>query len=417
MNAIFRFRRTPGLYLAGMLLAGLNTSAQAWTDDNPGNASQCAVVDINDAGTVISNCAVGNASVAYVTVSGTETQLSSLPTTLGGVPCIGQAVNNASAGKETIIGACQDGSEIWQAVSWVSGSPGSPRQLMPYPGVLGILDAGVRTRAIDVNVQGVTVGLSVDGNDTVLPVYWSGSTTATPFNSPLLSPQANCAPASINDAASPSVVGNCPAGSNGKSVAVLWATLTSSYASLPVPSGASYCAAREINLVGQILGECIYGTDARHAVQWGPGGTGPTVLMTVDGSSALRTTGIAQNDAGTVVVSFLASGSRSGFSEPALWNPAGGNANASAITLPSVAIHGSIGAIGNNGKLVGDFETPGGDTHPMHVEAGSLVAVDDGSPEGGPNAVVTALSKSGTLEGGVGENTGEAAQAIHQPVP
>jgi hypothetical protein len=140
-------------------------------------------------------------------------------------------------------------------------------------------------------------------------------------------------------------------------------------------------------------------------------------LMTINGASALRTAGISQNDSGVVVIGFLANGSRAGFSEPAIWNPAGGNTNANAIALPSGAIHGSIGAIGNNGKMVGDFETSNGDTHPMHVESGSLTAVDDGSPEGGPSAVVTALSKSGSQEGGVGENSAEAAQAIYQSVP
>ncbi|WP_323120692.1 hypothetical protein [Burkholderia alba] len=417
MKANIRFKAVLGLYVVGAAFTGLCTPAYAWTDGNPSGASQCAAVDINDAGTVIANCEVNNTAVTYVTVAGTETQLSALPSTPGGVPCASQAINNAVAGTETIIGACQDGNEVWQAVSWVAGSPASPRQLMPYPGTLGILDPGVRTSAADVNAQGITVGVSVDGNDIALPVYWSGSGTATPFNTALLAPLANCAPASINDAATPSVVGNCPAGSSGKSVAVLWPTLSSSYASLPVPSGASYCAASQINLSGQILGECIYGTDTRRAVQWGPGGTGPAVLMTVNGGTILHTTRIAQNDSGVVAVSFLAGGSLAGFSEPAVWNPAGGNTNASGLTLPSGAIHGGIGAIGNNGKMVGNFETWAGDTHPMHVESGSSTVVDDGSPEGGPNAVVTALSKSGTKEAGVGESGAENAQAIYQSVP
>ena len=125
----------------------------------------------------------------------------------------------------------------------------------------------------------------------------------------------------------------------------------------------------------------------------------------------LRTVGASLNDVGQVAVNFLAS---SGFVNPALWNTTG--TDASAITLPSGATQGTAVSVGNNGKLVGNFETTAGNAHPFHVDPPSLTAVDDGSPEGGPNAVVISESRGGTTEGGVGENTTEAAEAIAGPV-
>ncbi len=416
MKALISFAATLGWAAFASLSV---TPAYAWTDSNPAVASQCVNADINDAGTVITDCKVSNASVAYVTVSGAQTQLAALLSTPGNVPCIASAVNNAAAGKETIIGSCVDGNNVAQAVAWNSGAPGTPTQLAPFAGLLGLIGAGVKTRATDVNIQGISIGVSIDANESALPVFWSSNGTATPLNVALLSglPQINCFPISINDAATPAIVGNCP-GSSGKNNAVLWTSPSApGYVVLPVPSGASYCSAGKVNLGGQILGQCIYGTDTRRAVQWGPGGTGPTVLLTVNGGTALRTLGIDMNDSGVVAITYLAGGAQAGFAESATWNPFSGNTNATSITLPSGAIHGTQVLIGNNGKMAGNFETSGGDTHPMHVEPGSFTAVDDGSPEGGPNAAVTALSKSGTYEAGGGENSNEDAQGISQPTP
>lgn len=383
--------------LAGVVLSVVDIpSAYAWTNENPGSASQCAAVDVNDAGTVVENCKVANTSAAFVTVAGSTAQLAALPGTAGGVPCSVSMINNAGSGKETVVGSCRDANNVSQAVSWNSSSPGAPTQLLPFAGLLGIIGNGLIAGATGVNVQGVVIGKSIDGNDSILPVYWAtGSNSATPLNSPLLAPQANCVPVDINDAKTPSAVGNCPGGrlGGGKNVAVLWPTLGSAYSALPVPSGASYCSARQINVNGQILGECIYGSDTNRTVVWGGGGSGPTVLQTINGSPALRTVGMDLSDTGLVAVKFLAGAGQAGFYEPALWNPT--SSNASSIALPFGAIHGVVLGIGNNGKMVGNYETSAGDVHPFHVEAGSLAAVDDGAPAGGPNARVTAWSKGG----------------------
>ena len=64
---------------------GIPSAYAAWTDDNPPGASQCAAVDVNDAGTV------SNASLAYVELSGSLSQLAPLPSTPGGAPLVRRA--------------------------------------------------------------------------------------------------------------------------------------------------------------------------------------------------------------------------------------------------------------------------------------------------------------------------------------
>ena len=79
-------------------------SAYAWTDENPPAASQCVAVDVNDAGTVVVDCKVSNASLAYVVLSGSLSQLAPLPSTPGGAPCKAGMINDAAGGHETIVG-------------------------------------------------------------------------------------------------------------------------------------------------------------------------------------------------------------------------------------------------------------------------------------------------------------------------
>ncbi|WP_323122915.1 hypothetical protein [Burkholderia alba] len=389
-------------------------SASAWTDDNPSAASQCVAADVNDAGTVVENCKVADASIAYVVLSGSATQLSPLSSTPGGAPCHAQMINNAQLGRETVAGWCQDANLVKQGVVWSSISPGSPLQLTPLGGLLGV-GAGVRTEVTSVSAQGTVVGSSIDANKNVTPVYWAaGFGVANALAVPLLAQQTNCVAIYINNAGTPSVVGSCPA-ANGKTSAVLWTNVSSAYTTLPVPSGASYCVAQQINLTGQILGNCLYGDDSRRVVLWGTGGTGPSVLATINGVTAQRSVGAYVNDSGLVAVNFLGQGAQAGFSEPAIWNPS--SANASEITLPSGAIHGEVLGVGDNGKMVGNFETSGGTIHPFHVEPGSLTAVDDGSPEGGANAEVRAYSVGGTVEVGTAESGNESEQSIVQSIP
>lgn len=402
----------------GLLALGFYPSIvrASWTNNNPSTASKCQSADIDDAGTLIIDCKVSNIATAFITVNGNQAALASL----SNGPCFAQELNDVAAGQEKAIGTCLDSNNVWQAVAWSASNPSAVTQLMPYSGILGLVGAGVATHSSGVNIQGTAIGVSVDGLNNRLPVAWiQNSATATSFNPPLLSLITNCVPAAINDAATPSVIGNCPAGSggSGKNNAVLWTSLASSYQVLPVPIGASYCRAKQINLSGQIIGDCIFGLGVIQAVQWGAGGTGPTVLSTVNGATVSQSFSARQSDTGEVAVDYVGSGSDAGLIEAAIWSPSGGNTGANAIALPTGGDHGVIGEIGNDGKAVGYFETATGDTHPMHIDAGSFIAVDDGSPLGGPNATATQLSKSGVWEAGAGENSSEHLQAIAQSVP
>lgn len=122
---------------------GIPSAYAAWTDDNPPGASQCAAVDVNDAGTV------SNASLAYVELSGSLSQLAPLPSTPGGgAPCKAGGINDAALGQETIVGACRDANNVCQAVVWLSAAPGSPTQLLPNIGLLGtMLGIGIKSEA------------------------------------------------------------------------------------------------------------------------------------------------------------------------------------------------------------------------------------------------------------------------------
>jgi hypothetical protein len=181
---------------------------------------------------------------------------------------------------------------------------------------------------------------------------------------------------------------------------------------LPVPSDANYCRANGINLQGKVIGECLYDAAVVRAVQWGAGGTGPTVLTSVDGSLINESNAARQNDSGTVIVNYLGNGGSAGFTEPAIWNLTNGNEDAKSIVFGSDIKHAAAEGIGNNGRVVRNVETSSGNSRSFHVPANSVVAVVDVEPEGGANSRVTALSKTGSVEGADAEDFGEVSQAI-----
>jgi hypothetical protein len=394
-----------GVSAGALTVAALSAPpAYAWTDNDPAGVSQCSNPSINNAGTVTGDCLVNNAKQGYVReLSGTPTFLAPLASTSGGAPCGTTDVNNAAQGSETIIGWCTDANSVSQGVFWKGATPAAaPTLLQPL-----ILDD--QTIAAAVSAGGVIVGVSINNIATETPVVWSSAGVATGLSPALLQSNANCTPADISDAATPSIIGNCDdSGTGGGEKAVLWANQTSAYSVLPVPSGGNYCTASEINLSGQILGECTYADDSHRAVVWGAGGTGPSVLTTVGGAAVPRTYAVDINDSGVVACDYLSGGGSAGFKEPCEWNPAGGNTNALAITVPAGATGpASTTGIGNNGKIVGAYETAGGVGHPFRVESGSTTVIDEGTPEGGPTTITTAISTSGGYAVGTSEDTTE----------
>lgn len=303
---------------------------------------------------------------------------------------------------------------------WTAASPGTTPMLLPPLSVLSLLPAGVKTTATALSLQNIVVGVSVGAAGTKTPVSWTSAGVVTPLAPPLLLVNTNCVPADINDASPPSVVGNCPSTSTpgtGTMQGVLWSSVTAAYTTLPVPSGATNCITTQITLVGQILGECFYSADTYKAVVWGPDGTGPQALTTLGNAAVPRSTATGINDTGVIACNYLAAGSTLGFKEPCSWDSTGGNTNALQLTLPAGANHGSASGVGNNGKIIGNFETTTGLIHPFHDEPGVTTAVDDGSLAGCPSTAVTAISKGGTVEAAVAENGTEGAVVEKQSVP
>jgi uncharacterized membrane protein len=406
--------------ISGFAAVGMQPAhASGWVDTNPPAASQCGLADINDGGTFVENCLVSNAPTPYLTVLGTQSALGALSSTVGGVPCVASAINNQAPGQETIIGNCGDGKNVPQAVVWRSSEPSKPERLRPDGGFLGILGVGVKTVATSVNRQGIVVGGSIDANNSGIPVVWSPEGVESPLRPALFETNLNCSPLQINDATTPSIVGNCPAGAlgSGGNKAVLWASPTSLYTALPVPEGASYCRAGEINLNGQIIGQCFYPAAVSRAVQWGIGGTGPTVLMSVDGNATNQSMAADENDLGRVVINYMSMGSQSGLSKPAYWDPSNMNQNATGLALPGQVLRATVSGIANSGLIVGTLETPQGSNQLFYVFPRTYSIVNAGSPEGGPNSSATAISPSGNLVGADAENAEEKEQAVTETFP
>jgi hypothetical protein len=409
-----------GVSAGTLMIAALSASpAYAWGEQEGAGASQCADPAVDDAGTSIGTCEVNNVRQAFVKLftARAGTFLTSLASTSGGAPCAATGINNAAAGSEIITGWCADANAVSQGVFWPSSNPTAPPTLLQPMSTLGLLP-DVETMATAFDTQGVIVGDSINSTGTETPVFWSPAGVATALNPALLQSNANCVPADVNDATTPSIVGNCAdAGMGGGNKAVLWVNRNSAYTVLPLPSGANYCMASEINLYGQILGDCTYGDDSHRAVQWQAGGTTvPTVLTMVGGTAVPHTFSADMNDSGWVASNYIASGASAGFKEACLWKPAGGNTNCVAITAPGGGSGPCIATgIGNNNKIIGNYETAVGTIHGWHAESGSTTAVDDSSPGGGPNMIVTSISKSGTYEAGAGEDTTDHTEDFAEP--
>ena len=307
------------------------------------------------------------------------------------------------------MGQCRDGNEVFQAFAWPlsNGVPGNPLQLSPGT-------SGVMTHATGVSINGYVIGTAVAQNGSFTGVFWapgSGTPTVLPGLS-LLGigiVLGNCEPVDINDATSPVVAGNCAMG-NGQDQPVYWTGLNGLFNvahALPKPSGAAYCSASEVNNSGQILGQCYYSgsADTYLAVIWGAGGAGPTVLTTINGNTALRTTGVDMNDSGAVIVSFTGgttNGGIAGSQQCAIWTS---GTNAQSVVIPGATDCVPAG-IGNNGKAMVTLKLSNGNTNAAHVDyTSSLTAVAEGDVAGGSNSAVTAQSRSGANAGVAAENS------------
>ncbi|NVZ24268.1 HAF family protein [Pseudomonas gingeri] len=346
------------------------------------------------------------------TLSGGATALPPLFTSASGDPgaCAAGAISNAPASTAVIVGTCEDSLEVNQAVKWsVNNLTAPPQQLQPLPLLAGLrLVPDVQTEAAAVNLAGVVTGISISPTGEATPVVWSSTGAANSLLPPLLGSVSNCSPADISDAATPAIIGNCPAGTggSGKNRAVLWANASSGYTVLPVPSGASYCVASEINLSGKILGTCYYVPDTYKTVQWPAGGaSAPTVMLTINGNTSLRNSGVAMNASGQIAGNRLKSG---GFTTGFFWDPATGT-NGIPVPLLAGSARATAKAISDNGIIVGCGEVAGvSEAFTYHSSGGTLLAI---SPLGaGGNDCADAISPNGAYTAGVSEDASVSEQ-------
>jgi probable HAF family extracellular repeat protein len=262
------------------------------------------------------------------------------------------------------------------------------------------------------NQQGTIVGNSISAAAVSTPVIWrAGQLT------PIVLPGAqllglgntNCVPtdvADVSSSAAPVAVGNCQAG-NGTAAGVIWTPtgLAGAYVAtaLSAPSGSLSCVASAVNVMGQVLGTCDFGSGiGPHTVRWPAGGGAPIVLTTVAGN--VRNVGVNMNAGGQITGTYLTAGD---FAAPFYWNP---DTNAvSTIDPISGGTNGVPVRIGDTGTVVGTAEVATGAVHAFEWTPAAGVT-DLGVLAGGNNSAVSDLSKNGCFLTGSSEVSGEVAQ-------
>jgi hypothetical protein len=367
--------------------------SNGWIQSSPSGYSTCFDSAINDSGTRAGNCIVSNHEIGFVQLGNAPapTQLAALPSTANGVPCGITALSNASAGNEIIMGWCNDANAVSQGVFWKSSTPTTAPTLLRPLSLLG-LDPDVQTQAAAVNSSGVMVGVSISSSGTKTPVTWSSTGAATQLAAPLGSVNTNCVPIDISDASTPEIVANCQdAATGGGNKIVYWQGAGATYKVLGLPPGATSCTFITVNANGQGLGQCDYPGDVTHAVAYSSArGLGYSVLTNINLNNTSKTYAVDMNDNGTVACNYF---NTNGSKQPCLWDPSDGNFNANTIALPTS--NGGIAvAIGNNGKVVGNYDVSGsGYWLPFSTPPYNRTSVSGGSPSGSYSGQQTSVSK------------------------
>jgi len=403
-----------------LALAGLSAAAQATLlDEGSAGGKNCTPASVNDAGIEVGTCTSSstNTSVAYIAAtSGSEVDLAPLVT---GYACMAGAINHVALASAIVVGRCQNANGVWNAVTWQAGSPSTtPRQLAPLTGLLG-LGADVRTSANAVNLAGIVVGDSISGNGTHTPVYWpAGSTSAVELAGVrillglLSTDPINCAVSDISDATPAVVLANCPSGASGlgKPISLVWTSPSSNAITVALPAGARYCGVGQVNVLGNIVGDCTFATSTHQTTFWSSVSATPTVMssVAVGGISQVSTHNgaVDMNTSGHIAGNFK---NTSGETEAYFWDTS--TTTGTALAAISGAIRDAAVAIGNNDTVLVNSETATGSLHQSHVLAGGTAVTDDGTLAGGVNSAGTALSPDGHTAAGVSETTGEVTDA------
>ena len=403
-----------------LALAGLSAAAQATLlDEGSAGGKNCTPASVNDAGIEVGTCTSSstNTSVVYIAAtSGSEVDLAPLVT---GYACMAGAINHVALASATVVGRCQNANGVWNVVTWQASSPSTtPLLLAPLTGLLG-LGADVRTSASGVNLAGIVVGDSISGNGTHTPVYWAaGSSSAVELAGVrillglLSTDPINCAVSDISDTTPAVVLANCPSGASGlgKPISLVWTSLSSNAVTVALPAGAKYCEVGQVNVLGNIVGDCTFATSTHQTTFWSSVSATPVVMssVAVGGVSQVSTHNgaVDMNTSGHIAGNFK---NTSGETEAYFWDTS--TTTGTALAAISGAIRDAAVAIGNNDTVLVNSETATGSLHQSHVLAGGTAVTDDGTLSGGVNSAGTALSPDGHTAAGVSETTGEVADA------
>ncbi len=364
-----------------------------------------ACAAITDVGTVSGGLISGGTAVnASGTVAGTSQEagghfvpfaktaggsITVLQPVAAGEPCRVSDLNSSNR----IAGNCESSTGDKYAVLWSSPSA-APSVLQP------LALSGEESSAAEMNQTGSVVGTSTDTGDKKHAVIWlAGSTTATelPMPSLLGLSDQECVATALNNATSPgpAAAGTCTM-TNGDNVAVLWTPtgLLGAYVPtvLNAPASGDNCTAQDINVSGQVAGNCEVNDGGMidiAAVSWSAGSTTPTVLSNPAGTDFEA---VALSDAGGIACKFV----NNGFSHACFWNPSAG-------TFIDVGTLGgnnsSVSGINGSNTIVGTSETTTGvnTTHAFTWTAGGGM-VDLGTL-GGASSSGLDISSSGKVMG------------------
>jgi hypothetical protein len=366
--------------------------------DNPPGASQCTAADVNNSGTAIINCLVGDVRYPYVELNGVQSRLAPATFTPGGTPCAAKKINNGVGGAALIIGTCKDNAQQTQSVVWTAGSPGTAPVYLK--------SRKINTVANAINLQGIIVGADIDREGVKYTATWTpdGTLTLLPnITQPSPNNVNDCEPVDISDDATPVIVGNCARVSNSsRPIATAWVGVGGSGTSLVGPK--NFCTVTKVGLSGRMIGSCF---NSANEPQYGDGVYWPSVaasgliangLNTVNDKIALTDI----NDNGRIACYDTNIGATVVACE---WDGMNLGNGANLIPDPTRLYDTRAVAIGNNGRIVGNTETPPGSAgvpvflQPFHYNfGGGGSVVLDGPGSGGPNTRVKALSPDGRFQ-------------------
>lgn len=245
---------------------------------------QCETAGVNDSGQVVGNCnpaTPGNNANAWFAPALAGPQQVLLPLDAG-KPCSVSAIANNGS----IVGTCASVGSVTFAVLWNASAPGgTPIAMKPLPFQLllpPLRPADKQTVPTAQNKNGVVLAQSLSANgDATVVVYTDGGAT----------PQRvsgwgdNCFGVDLTETLTngkPVILMKCP-GPNGTPVITVasWGGAAYTLVTPPLPPGASYCEAVDMNDAGQFVGTCMFpGTspDKLQTGYWGSASSSPSLL-------------------------------------------------------------------------------------------------------------------------------------------